>query len=146
MKTGRSLPLLLCLALAGCESTPASDSAMRPSLAAFQALHKGQTAAEVRAAVGEPAEIKPFVSTETGLSAEVWIYRRNVPGDERQVPIATRPVPAVNPVTGLPFTVNEPVYETQAATVVETVELLMVDGQLAQRKGRRQGDSRILFR
>lgn len=146
MKTGRHLPLFLCLVLAGCETPPAPDDPMPPSLAAFQALRKGQSAAEIRAAVGDPAEIKPFVSTETGLSAEVWIYRRDVPGEERQVPIATRPVPAVNPITGLPFTVNEPVYETQAATVVETVELLMVDGQLAQRKGRRQGDSRILFR
>lgn len=146
MKTGRPPLLLLCLAVAACHTAPAPDASAEPSLAAFQALHKGQSAAEIRAAIGDPAEIKPFVSTDTGLSAEVWIYRRNVRGEERQVPITTRPVPAVNPITGLPFTVNEPVYETQAATFVETVELLMADGQLVQRKSSRQRESRILPR
>lgn len=146
MKTGPCLSLVLSLAMAGCTSRSASDAADRPSLAAFRALHRGQSAAEVRASVGEPIEVRPFPVSETGLAAEVWVYRRVIAGDERQVPVTTRAVPAVNPITGLPFTVNEPVYETQAATITETIELLMVDQRLVQRKSRRHGDSRILPR
>lgn len=146
MKPGPCLSLLLSLAMAGCASRPSSDAPDQPSLAAFRTLHQGLSAADVKARVGEPTEVRPFPASETGLAAEVWIYRRVLGGDERQVPIATRDVPAVNPITGLPFTVNEPVYETQAAAVVETIELLMVDQRLVQRKSRRHGDSRILFR
>jgi hypothetical protein len=145
MKTVPYLPILLSLALAGC-STPAPEAPDQPSIPAFRALYKGQPAAEVKARVGEPAEIRPFPVTETGLAAEVWVYRRVVAREERQVPIRTRDVPAVNPITGLAFTVNEPVYETQSDAIIETVELLMVEQQLVQRKSRRHADTGILFR
>ncbi len=130
------------LFLAGC-STPSGSaprSAAGPAggesasavAAPLSALQKGMTAGEVRAILGEPDEIKPFKSPDIGVN--VWTYRRIVRGPERQVITGTRDIPAVNPITGLPITMQEPIYGQEVTFLHETIELLMQGDTLLEWK------------
>lgn len=141
MKTVCAVTLLLSLGLAACNTPASSDR--RPS-DAFASLRKDMTAGEVTGALGEPAAKRTFKSEP--FASEVWVYHRKARGEERQVPIRIQEVPAINPITGLPFTRQEPVYETQVTTVDETVELLMVEHKLVAWKSRRDAGSSIEFR
>ncbi len=104
---------------------PAGRTGPEPSGAgtSLAALRKGMTAAEVRAILGEPDGIKPFKSPDIGVY--VWTYNRIVRGPERQVITGTREIPAVNPITGLPITQQEPIYAQEITYLHETIELLM---------------------
>lgn len=140
MRTVCTVTLLLSLGLAAC-TAPASNGG-RPN--PFASLREQMTAAEVTAALGEPAAKRAFKSEP--FASEIWVYHRKAPGEERQVPIRIQEVPAVNPITGLPFTRQEPVYETQVTSIDETVELLMVEQKLVAWKTRREAGSSIEFR
>ena len=131
MKTTGSLPLLLALALAGCVAEPGPPVASDP----FAALQKNMSAAQVEALVGEPAEIKPFKAK--GLACEIWVYRRKISETVQPLPIGTREVPATNPLTGQSITVTESIYENQFETVIETIELLMVEQRVIEWKRHR---------
>jgi hypothetical protein len=146
MKIPPCLFLFAGFVLAGCTAPTEPVAAPASAASALAALKKGQTATQVKALLGEPASIRPFPASVAGLGAEEWVYRRVLAESERQVPITTREVPAVNPITGLPFTVNEPVYETQAGAVVEVTALLMVEDRLIAWKSQREAGSRILPR
>jgi hypothetical protein len=136
------LPLLLALLLAGCNTEPAATTGTQPPPDAFAALQKQMTAAQVRALVGEPVQIKPYKPGDP--LGEIWVYQRKVGTHDRQVQIGSREVPATNPLTGQTIMINEPIYEAQVVTDLEIIELLMVESRLAEWKTRRLADySRI---
>ena len=141
MKICRCLPLLLGLALAGCSTGPVSPSAAKAPPDAFAALQKDLTAAQVKALLGEPAGIKPFKAEVP--ASEIWVYRRKISQQDREVPIGSQEIPRMNPLTGQMGTVNEPVYETQTLTVIETIELLMIEQRLIGWKYRRLTEPRL---
>lgn len=139
---------LLELTLSGCSSF--ERTAMAPPAAPSSdrdfKLARGLSADDVRAAWGEPAEIRPFTVPGGTLPSEIWIYRRFVTDRERQVIIGTHEVPATNPRTGQATTIDEPDYAPEVTTVTEIVELLFVDRRLTEWKSRREAQTRILHR
>ena len=98
----------------------------------FVVLQKNLSAAQVKALVGEPDEIRPFKAD--GLPSEVWVYRRKISETVLQVPIGSRNVPATNPITGQAITIIESVYENQLEMVIETVELLLIGQRVIEWK------------
>lgn len=129
---------LLVLAWAGCISDPAPVSPPPAGPAPFAALQKNLRAPQVKALVGEPDEIKPFMAE--GLASEIWVYRRKLSEAVIQVPIGSRDVPATNPITGQPITITETVYENQLEIVVETIELLLIEQRLIEWKRARSAE------
>lgn len=143
-----ALPLTaaaLLAVLSGCANTPTtSDSQSEiPAAAAAVAvpsgkeagLQKGMTAEEVKAVMGDPAEIKPLKSP-TG-KAEIWIYHRSTRGSERQIQVGTKstPITSVNSSTGttnVMQTIDEPIFKDQVEIIDETINLLMFDGRFMQ--------------
>lgn len=129
---------LLVLAWAGCISDPAPVSPPPAGPAPFAALQKNLRAPQVKALVGEPDEIKPFMAE--GPASEIWVYRRKLSEAVIQVPIGSRDVPATNPITGQPITITETVYENQLEIVVETIELLLIEQRLIEWKRARSAE------
>jgi len=140
-----SLPVLaaglMLLGLGGCKSIPEpganrgpaeptrSQSAARPD--PFKRITKGMTAAEVRALVGEPQEIKKHKVEDT--EAEVWRYPA-VKVDEvvTQVPVGTRDVPSFNPFTGLTTIIKEPIMGEEFTTLYHDIVLLMIGDRVIE--------------
>jgi hypothetical protein len=127
--------------LAGCYTElPVAPAAPEPPPAAFSALTKGQSAAQVRSLLGEPAEIKPVPAP---LATEIWVYRRKISEVDQPAPLGSREVPVTNPITGVTSTTTEPVYQIQTVIVFETVELLMIEQRLTGWKTRQQNENLI---
>ncbi len=141
MKITSSLALLFTIALAGCvtPSTPPAAASAEPD--PFGVLHKTMEAAQVKALVGEPAEIKPF--NAEGFACEIWVYRRKVSENVRRVPMGTREVPGFNALTGEASNIKEPIYQNQYVTVTETVELLMYEQRVLELKRQRSAERDI---
>lgn len=95
-----------------------------------QKLVKGLTAAEVRARLGEPLEIK--TQHAAGIVSEIWVYQRTLPGKPRQVAAEMQEIPFVDPVTGVMRMIKEPVYKTEQTMITEHTELLMIRGLLVE--------------
>jgi hypothetical protein len=95
-------------------------------------LRKGMLSNEVRVVLGEPDEIKPFKTGEIGVY--VWTYRRIVEGPVREVIAGTRDLPAINPITGQPTTIQDPIYKQEVTYLHETIELLMQGNTLVEWK------------
>lgn len=127
--------------LAGCGSAP--EPGVRPVEAPqskataepnpFDAVKKGMTASEVRKLVGEPKEIKPFKASDL-KNSEVWVYQHKVAERTRLVTVGTREVPVADTMTGKAGVIQESVLGNEYLTVPETVELLMIEGQLIELK------------
>lgn len=95
-----------------------------------QKLVKGLSAAEVRARLGAPLEIK--TQHAAGIVSEIWFYQRTFPGKPRQVAAEMQEIPFVDPVTGVMRMIKEPVYKTEQTMVTEHTELLMIRGLLVE--------------
>lgn len=93
-------------------------------------LRKGLSADEVKSLLGDPKQIKPYVAE--GITSEIWVYERIVPGPTRQVPTGTREVPFIDPISGTMRMLQEPIYENEVISIVETTQLLMFAGRLAE--------------
>ncbi len=106
------------------EATPAKPS--RPTIAT------GMTADEIRQIAGNPARIKRLKKKD--VQAEIWYYKYNRLADVKEVASKTIDVPWVDPISGITKMMPEPVYSQQRTFVVETTELLLVDGLLASSK------------
>jgi hypothetical protein len=89
-------------------------------------------AEEVRAALGEPEQIKPMKGHES--EAVVWIYHFRVPGPVRQVQSGQIEYQRPNPLTGQMETLSEPVYSTEQTFIDQQVELLIFNGVLTEWK------------
>lgn len=144
MKRFTLLPLAtVLLLLNGCLTPPASSERAAPVQPAtaglpgkFQRLQRGLTAQQVIELCGSPDKREPF-PTELTTRAEKWTYEETLATEQRQVPVSTREVPYVDPITGVQRMLQEPVYELQSIQLVETVELLMLEGQLLNWKSTR---------
>lgn len=87
---------------------------------------------DVRSTIGKPKRIKPM--SQDGVVAEVWLYSYDTPAGVKQIATSMREIPFFDPITGVMRMIQEPVYSQQMTYVVETTELLMVDGALANSK------------
>jgi outer membrane protein assembly factor BamE (lipoprotein component of BamABCDE complex) len=67
--------MLAGLVLAGCATPTQRAGAPTPTASALAALQKGQTGAQVKAMLGEPASTRPFSASVAGLAVEEWVYR-----------------------------------------------------------------------
>lgn len=119
---GVSLPAFAVDAAANASATKPA----RPSLAV------GMTAEQVREIAGKPSTIKPV--KKEGLKAEIWIYKFDKLAGVKDVATSTRDVLVADPIGGIVKTMPEPVYSQQRTFVVETTEVLMIDGALAGAK------------
>lgn len=150
LRSAATLVPAAALVGAGCSSPTSGPASQPPPPSAvtaaashspadpFQKLAKGLTAAQIKALLGEPHEIKPFAAK--GLISEIWIYQRSRPGKSRQVVARMQEIPYVDPLTGNMRTIQEPVYEHESTTINETFELLMFSGSLASWKQHQETD------
>lgn len=120
---------LMALSLAGCSTAPSAATG-KPD--PWRALAKDMTADQVRAALGEPIQVRPMQSP----GAEIWVYRRTAARDVRMVPLKMQDIPYVDPLTGQQRTIQEPVYSQEVRTVEEELNLLLYQGKLVSWKGR----------
>lgn len=127
--------LIASLAIAGCTSHPSTGAAVSensPTVPAgglaLTGLKKGLTPAEVRARLGEPAEVRS--KEVNGVTTETWIYRRIVPGPAREVAVTTREVPYVDPITGKSRTTKELISKLENTEIEETTGLIFAQGIL----------------
>lgn len=97
-------------------------------------LTKGLPAAEIVRLWGLPKSDEPFDRAPD--RARVLTYEKVIDSTQRQVATSTQDRVYVDPMTGAERTVPEPVYSQQTIELVRTVELLVVDGQLAEWKVR----------
>ena len=141
MKVSGLLPLLLLLTLSGCVTGTGPQAATPAAPDPFASLRKNMSTDRVKALVGEPADIKPF--TAEGFTCEIWVYRRKIGESVRLVPMGTREVPVTDVITGVIHNVQEPFYERQFSSVIETIELLIFQQQVVEWK-RHQVTERII--
>lgn len=114
-------------------STGVSDGQMLLIPAAeINQLKPGLTAHQIIDLLGKPEMVKPIEAK--GIQSEVWIYRVSWRETTTQVPTTEVDQPSINPLTGQPMTVKVPVYQNRTSRVYQTLELLMIDGKLEQRK------------
>jgi hypothetical protein len=86
------------------------------------------TAAEVRALLGEPAEIKKH--EQSGIVSETWLYYRTVPGPVHQVATDMDEIPVFDGLTGQTKIIKQPRYRMEQTKLTETTGLLMIKGIL----------------
>jgi len=130
-----SAPLVLVvLLLAACASTPReANRAPKPvadtpaSVPANRNLRRGMTEQEIRSVWGEPIAV--HAGKTPGES--ILVYRFDVLTTQRMVATGVDHIPAVDPVSGVPRTVLDPVFSPQQVTVVQTIVLQLQDGKLA---------------
>lgn len=131
------LPLFAtALLLGACNSVPpkATDATPVPSTApapaqstASKNLRKGMTEAEIRAVWGDPKTVQ--VGKEKGET--ILVYQFDVLTTQRMVAATVNEWQAVDPISGVPRTVIDPVLSPQQVTVVQTIVLQLIDGKLA---------------
>jgi hypothetical protein len=124
-------------ALAGCASSPSAPLAA-PSQASvagkrdlWQSLVKGATADQVRAALGNPVEVRPM--QQVPGHGEIWIYRRTKVATDMVV-TRMENISSIDPFTGQQKTIANPVYSQVTRTIEEELQLLMFDGGLVNWK------------
>ncbi len=90
------------------------------------------TADQVRTLLGQPAAVRPMVSSQG--PAEIWTYRRTVSKEVDVIAARTQDMPVMNPLTGIQGTMPAPVYDQESRTVEEELQLLVFDGKLVSWK------------
>jgi len=124
--------VLMVAILAGCASGPAAPATGSGGTTQsgkpdpWLSLTKDMTAAEVRTALGEPAEVRKMESP----GGEIWVYQRKVVTGVDMVPTRTQDIPYVNPLTGEMSTVQEPVFSRETRTSEQVLYLLLFQGRL----------------
>lgn len=117
------------LILAGCANMPSTPAAEQDP---WQALAKGMTADQVRAAFGQPINVRPMQTP----GAEIWVYRRMTAREVGLVALKTEDIPFNDPFSGQQRTIQEPVYSQEERTVEEELQLLLYEGKLMSWKSR----------
>jgi hypothetical protein len=136
MNSIRILPLFaIALLLGACSSAPQKATAAAPASSTSPAptqplssknLRKGMSESEIRAAWGEPEAVR--VGKEKGET--ILVYRFDVLTTQRMVAATVNKWEAIDPISGVPRTVIDPVLSPQQVTVVQTIVLQLIDGKL----------------
>jgi hypothetical protein len=126
------------LILAGCANMPSTPAAEQDRKAPpaqqdpWQSLAEGMTADQVRAALGQPINVRPMQTS----GAEIWVYRRITAREVGLVSLKTEDIPYNDPFSGQQRTIQEPVYSQEERTVEEELQLLLYEGKLMSWKSR----------
>ncbi len=146
------------LLLAGCatdSSAPTANTAAAPAakpapkheekkpetlipVAKINSIAQGMKAETVREILGKPSQVTPF--KKDTITGEIWTYRVAYADTLDQVATSMKEVPGWDPINNRAISIQEPVYQLQRTRVYTTLELLIVDGRLIQRKGGRDVD------
>jgi hypothetical protein len=134
--------LTCALLFAGCSSTPREVTQTQPAPATAspeskQNLRKGMTEAEIRSVWGEPKAV--HAGNSAGES--ILVYNFDVLTTQKMVAATVNEWQAVDPISGIPRTVIDPVLSPQKVTVFQTIVLQLVDGKLVS-WARRLGEER----
>jgi hypothetical protein len=108
------------------------DAEMLIPAAKVNAIARGMSADEVRALLGTPEHVQPYGSR--GGNAKIWIYNLAVQRTFHQVSSGIREVPAFDPITGASIVVREPIMTNRRVKRYTTLELLMIDDRLMERR------------
>jgi hypothetical protein len=120
--------VLAALVLAGCATAPSRTEGPDP----WRSLAANMTADQVRTLLGQPAAVRPMVSSQG--PAEIWTYRRTVSKEVDLVAARTQEMPVMNPLTGQQGTMPVAEYSQESRTVTEELQLLLFDGKLVSWK------------
>jgi hypothetical protein len=132
---GLALAALIPAGCANMPSTPAAEQDHKVQTTQpdpWRDLAKGMTADQVRAALGQPINVRPMQTP----SAEIWVYRRMTAREVGMVSLKTEDIPYVDPFSGQQCTIQEPVYFQEVRTVEEELQLLLYEGKLVSSKSR----------
>jgi hypothetical protein len=144
-----ALPLLaIALFLGACTSAPRKASQAAPAPVATPVattapkdnpknLRKGMTEHEIRAVWGEPKAV--HAGKEAGET--ILVYQFDVLSTQQMVAATVNEWQTVDPISGVPRTVIDPVLSPQQVTVFQTIVLQLVDGKLVS-WARRLGEER----
>ena len=142
------LPLFAsALLLGACNSVPpkATDATPVPSTApapaqstASKNLRKGMTEAEIRAVWGDPKAVHAGKPGET-----IMVYHFDVLTTQQMVAATVNEWQTVDPISGVPRTVIDPVLSPQQVTVYQTIVLQLLDGKLVS-WARKLGEERSI--
>lgn len=138
--------LTCALLFAGCSSTPSEVTQTQPALTPATAtarpgtkpnLRKGMTEAEIRSAWGEPKAVHGGKSE----GESILVYNFDVLTTQQMVAATVNEWQAIDPISGIPRTVIDPVLSPQKVTVFQTIVLQLIDGKLVS-WARRLGEER----
>ncbi len=118
------------MAEAGRSPTVAQGSMESADATPPRVIAKGMEGEEIVRRIGKPSEIRP-VDTPDGR-AEIWVYRRNAGQDTTLSATTVSQRLVIHPLTGAHFTVPEPSYSTERRELLETTNLLLYEGKLAE--------------
>ena len=129
-----TLPLLtIALFLGACTSAPREAAQAAPAPAATPTpketpknLRKGMTEADIRAVWGEPKAVHAGKPGET-----IMVYQFDVLTTQKMVAATVNEWQTIDPISGVPRTVIDPVLSPQQVTVFQTIVLQLLDGKLA---------------
>lgn len=122
---GVAIAVAIAIGQMGC-ATKTAPSTSDP----FTMLHKGMSAEQVRALVGEPRTIKPGESAD--MKVELWTYTRKIWTTTTTEATRTREVPYFDPFINAIRMVPEPDYQPLTIDVVERITLVMIEDQISQ--------------
>lgn len=123
----------LSLLLSGCATSPEAQTAAAPSAAKVIDLKRGMTPEQVRAILGEPAEVQvPQVSNN--IDIVVWVYRRNAGSRVDSVAPTIMMEPWVDPLTGILYNLERPNPSERRVDFIEELHLYFASGELSEAK------------
>jgi hypothetical protein len=103
---------------------PTTSTPARPE--SSKNLRKGMTEAEIRAVWGEPKAVHAGnIERET-----ILVYNFDVLTTQRMVAATVNKWQTVDPISGVPRTVIDPVLSPQQVTVFQSIVLQLIDGKL----------------
>ncbi len=133
---------LPCLTTAA-DASPAraSETAAAAATPARPTISIGMKAEQVLELAGQPKRVRKL--KQEGIAAEVWYYTFSKRVGVTQVASSLTYIPWVDPISGITKMMPEPVYTQQYNYMIETTELLMIDGALAQTKRYREFETKM---
>jgi len=106
--------------------------------AKINAIAQGMTADEVRQLLGKPNRVQSYAAA--GKTGEIWTYNLSVTEVVKEVSTGVREIESINPMTNQPMTIREPIMTQKRSQHYSTLELLMIDNHLVERRPGRDVD------
>ncbi len=107
-----------------------SAPAKQPEPELFHQLTTGASAEVIRALAGPPQTVKPF--RHKTVKGEIWTYTHRRHLHDRAVPTGYRESTDTDPKAGSSRKVGEPILGLETTYLDETIDLLIVDGHVAE--------------